>query len=245
MRRRITWRSAAAISMLGLAPAMGAAFAAPAGASTKACAGALGGQCGTFTASKYDAHPKGGASGGLGWDVKGQSTASNTPLIQYPNYTPGTDPATDLTKVEHHGTLPGSLSARAVTWFSIVYTPSGQWTSMCLSNPMGGGGVPGASTALVLRDCNGSVWQSFLAVNVDNHGGDLPSAPTNSDALVGTNASTTHAAFGLYSIANDMYVVGNGTQGGALSATGGPGIRAHVGRNSWWWTNARGTGTRR
>ena len=51
MRRRITWRSAAAISMLGLAPGIGAAFAAPAGASTNACLAARGTQCGTFTES--------------------------------------------------------------------------------------------------------------------------------------------------------------------------------------------------
>ena len=51
MRRRITWRSAAAITMLGLAPGIGAAFAVPAGASTRACAVAFGSQCGTFTAS--------------------------------------------------------------------------------------------------------------------------------------------------------------------------------------------------
>ena len=55
MRRRITWRSAAAISMLGLAPAIGAAFAVPAGASTYACAAALGTQCGTFTENAYNA----------------------------------------------------------------------------------------------------------------------------------------------------------------------------------------------
>ena len=56
MRRRITWRSAAAISMLGLAPAgIGAAFAVPAGASTYSCAAALGTQCGTFTENAYNA----------------------------------------------------------------------------------------------------------------------------------------------------------------------------------------------
>ena len=54
MRRRITWRSAAAISMLGLAPGIGAAFAVPAGASTNACPAAFGTQCGTFTASAYN-----------------------------------------------------------------------------------------------------------------------------------------------------------------------------------------------
>ena len=160
MRRRITWRSAAAISMLGLAPGIGAAFAGPAGASTNACAAAYGTQCGTFTALRYDAR-LGGASGGLGWAVKGQSSAANTPLIEYPNYTPGTDPGTDLTKVEHYGPIPGSPSASPGIWYSIVYTPSGQWTSKCVSNPdnKGRGG-----TNLVLRPCNQQVWQAFMAV---------------------------------------------------------------------------------
>ena len=66
MRRRITWRTAAAISMLGLAPGIGAAFAGPAGASTNDCLAALGTQCGTFTDLIYSATP-GGATGGLGW----------------------------------------------------------------------------------------------------------------------------------------------------------------------------------
>ena len=73
MRRRITWRSAAAIAMLGLAPGIGAAFAVPAGASTKACAEAYGTQCGTFTASKYDLRPARAVTT-AGWD--GTSRAS-------------------------------------------------------------------------------------------------------------------------------------------------------------------------
>ena len=163
MRRRITWRSAAAISMLGLAPGIGAAFAAPAGASTNACLAARGTQCGTFTESPAAER---GASGGLAWDVKSQSSAYNTPLIEYPNYSPGQDPGTDLTKVEHYGPLPGSPSARPVTWYSIVYTPSGQWTSMCVSNP----DLPGmGGTNLVLRSCNQSVWQAFLAAEPSQH----------------------------------------------------------------------------
>ena len=135
MRRRVIWRSAAAIAMLGLAPGIGTAFAVPAGASTTGCAAALGTQCGTFTAVAYNARPTGGNSGGLGWDVKGQSSASNTPLIEYPNYSPGTDSGTDLTKVEHYGVIPGSRSASPGTWYSIVFTPSGKWTSMCVTNP--------------------------------------------------------------------------------------------------------------
>ena len=163
MRRRITWRTAAAISMLGLAPAIGAAFAGPAGASTKACADALGTQCGTFTESAYNAPAPGGDSGGLGWDVKGQSTASNTPLIEYKNYSPGRDPGTDLTKVEHYGAIPGAPSRARGIWYSIVFTPSGKWTSMCLSNPDN----PGRDgTNLVLRSCNQQKWQAFLALPI-------------------------------------------------------------------------------
>ena len=273
MRRRITWRSAAAISMLGLAPGIGAAFAAPAGASTLArastneCGGAVGGQCGTFTASKYDAHPKGGASGGLGWDVKGQSTASNTPLILYPNYSPGTDPGTDLTKVEHHGAIPGSPSSSPGIWYSIVYTPSGKWTSMCLSNP-DNKGRDGKN--LVLRSCNQSVWQAFIAVaptrresphlgHPDNAQKVLPPAPSPpkwDTSKVIPNPSSDDA-YALYSVANGRFVEvtrprmfaagpgpGPGPELRALSATGRTGEEA-TDSNTWFWTNASGTGARR
>ena len=284
MRRRITWRSAAAISMLGLAPGIGAAFAAPAGASTLArastneCGGAVGGQCGTFTASKYDAHPKGGASGGLGWDVKGQSTASNTPLILYPNYSPGTDPGTDLTKVEHHGAIPGSPSSSPGIWYSIVYTPSGKWTSMCLSNP-DNKGRDGKN--LVLRSCNQSVWQAFIAVAPTEarrmspmptptltpgppppppHQRKVlppaPSAPSWRTSKVIPNPSSDDA-YALYSVANGRFVEvtrphmdaagpgpGPGPELRALSATGRTGEEA-TDSNTWFWTNASGTGARR
>ena len=111
MRRRITWRFAAAISMLGLAPGIGAAFAVPAGASTNACLAALGTQCGTFTAFAFDATPA--TVTAAGWDGTSRASPvhSNTPLIEYKNYSPGQDPGTDLTKVEHYGPVPGSPSA--------------------------------------------------------------------------------------------------------------------------------------
>ena len=277
MRRRITWRSAAAISMLGLAPGIGAAFAAPAGASTLArastneCGGAVGGQCGTFTASKYDAHPKGGASGGLGWDVKGQSTASNTPLILYPNYSPGTDPGTDLTKVEHHGAIPGSPSSSPGIWYSIVYTPSGKWTSMCLSNP-DNKGRDGKN--LVLRACNQSVWQAFIAVAptpaaMPPHDAGAAAAATRTKVLppapsppkwrrveshpqpqlrrrlrpvqrgerqVCRGHPSSHGCRGPRP--------GPGPELRALSATGRTGEEA-TDSNTWFWTNASGTGARR
>ena len=256
MRRRITWRSAAAISMLGLAPGIGAAFAAPAGASTNACLAARGTLCGTFTES---AAADRGASGGLAWDVKNQSTAYNTPLIEYPNYSPGQDPGTDLTKVEHYGPVPGSPSASPGTWYSIVYTPSGLWTSMCVSNP----DLPGmGGKNLVLRSCNQSVWQAFMAVDPTSHESlgpppvrttVLPEAPTppwDESELIPNARSDAYA---LYSVANGRYVEvagyrmmsaaapapGPGRQPKALSATGREGETA-THSNTWFWTNANG-----
>ena len=208
MRRRITWRSAAAISMLGLAPGIGAAFAVPAGASTNECVAAYGTQCGTFTETMYGTTAKSGSNGGLGWDVKGQSSASNTPLIDGQNYSPGTDPGTDLTKVEHYGAIPGSQSTTPGTWYSIVYTPSGKWTSMCVANPdnkgMGG-------TNLVLRSCNGQQWQAFLAVAPRHYRRRhvLPPAPTSCASHPQSVAATSPA---LYSVANRRFVEGNGSR---------------------------------
>jgi hypothetical protein len=260
MRRRITWRSAAAISMLGLAPGIGAAFAVPAGATTNACLAAQGSQCGTFTASPASGPmthadipmpPPGGASGGLGWDVKGQSSAADTPLIEYPNYTPGTDPGTDLTKVEHYGQIPGSRSASPGTWYSIVFTPSGKWTSMCVANPdnkgMGG-------TDLVLRPCNQQVWQAFMAVK-PGHDHKLPEAPTapswRGSEVIPTGSS--HDAYAVYSVANGKFVEGgdshmmsaadHGSQPRALSATGRTRepLNDHGNTNSWYWTTGNAT----
>ena len=242
MRRRITWRSAAAISMLGLAPGIGAAFAGPAGASTNACAATFGTQCGTFTASQYNGRPEGGARGGLGWDVKGQSSASNTPLIEYPNYSPGTDPGTDLTKVEHYGLIPGSRSSSRGIWYSIVFTPSGKWTSMCVSNPdnkgMGG-------TNLVLRPCNQSVWQAFMYVKPTPAPKPpppppppttphvvtspvhlvLPAAPMaprwRTSEVIKNGSATT--AYALYSVANGRFVEGARSDMSAAQPGPGPG----------------------
>jgi len=255
MRRRITWRSAAAISMLGLAPAIGAAFAVPAGASTYACAAALGTQCGTFTESAYNAgstvpplggdgaslplspQPSGGGdSGGLGWDVMDASSAVNTPLIVGQNYSPGIDQGTDLTKVEHYGTIPGSPGGRSGIgyWYSFVYTPSGVWTSMCVSNPNNQG--PGGSN-LVLRPCNQQMWQAFLALPISGGGRPilqprngrpvLPPAPTwraPTSSVPIPNASST-SAYALYSMANGSFVevTGPGSPGPGGPGPGGPG----------------------
>ena len=247
MRRRITWRSAAAISMLGLAPAIGAAFAVPAGASTYACAAALGTQCGTFTESAYKAGPTdltvppsgaggaslskppsvGGDSGQLGWAVMDASSAVNTPLIVGPNTSPGTDPGTDLTKVEHYGTIPGSPGGPHAYgyWYSFVYTPSGQWTSMCVSNPNNQG--PGGSN-LVLRTCNQQMWQAFLALPISGGGNrHLPPPPnwrTPTSSVPIPNPSSTFA-YALYSMANGRFVevTGPGSPGPGSSGSGSPG----------------------
>jgi len=239
--------------MLGLAPGIGAAFAAPAGASTNDCLAALGTQCGTFTESAASAD---GASGGLGWDVKGQSSASNTPLIEYKNYTPGTDPGTDLTKVEHHGPIPGSPSAASGTWYSIVYTPSGKWTSMCVANPDNKG--PGG-TDLVLRSCNRQVWQAFMSVTptTSNSHLRLPAKPApnwgTSNLIPNASTTTANGATALYSVANGKFVevtrhygMSAADRGGpprALSATGRTGDRINSDNttNTWFWTNANGS----
>ena len=255
MRRRITWRFAAAISMLGLAPAIGAAFAVPAGASTYACAAALGTQCGTFTENAYNASsidltPRnikitlpgaGGDSGGLGWAVKFASSASGTPLITGPNYSPGIDQSTDLTKVEHYGTIPGSPGGASGIgyWYSFVYTPSGVWTSMCVSNPNNPGG---GGSNLVLRTCNQQMWQAFLALPISG-GGQSPRyvskgspqpgrgpalppppnwrRPTSSVPI--PNASS-NSAYALYSMANGRFVevTGSGGPGSGGPGSGGP-----------------------
>ena len=251
MRRRITWRSAAAISMLGLAPAIGAAFAVPAGASTYACAAALGTQCGTFTENAYNATsieqqltprnikttlPSGGGdSGGLGWAVRDASSASGTPLIAGPNYSPGIDQGTDLTKVEHYGTIPGSPGGQYAIgyWYSIVYTPSGEWTSMCVANPNNPGGD---GSNLVLRTCNQQKWQAFLALPIYgggkspryvSKGSGLPSAPTwraPTSSVPIPNVSST-SAYALYSMANGRFVEVTGSHRMSVAAPGpgGPG----------------------
>lgn len=263
MRRPITWRTAAAISMLGLAPAIGAAFAVPAGASTYTCAAALGTQCGTFTENAYNAGstpltvppggggggasrplpppPSGGGdSGGLGWAVKDASSESGTPLIAGPNYSPGIDQGTDLTKVEHYGTIPGSPGGQYAIgyWYSIVYTPSGEWTSMCVANPNN----PGRDGSnLVLRTCNQQKWQAFLALPISGGrysssklpSGDHPPkpqlpppptwrAPTRSVPI--PNVSST-SAYALYSMANGRFVevAGPGGPGSGGPGSGGPG----------------------
>jgi hypothetical protein len=258
MRRRITWRSAAAISMLGLAPAIGAAFAVPAGASTYSCAAALGTQCGTFTENAYSSDlvgialtPRnikttqpsgGGASGGLGWAVKDASSASGTPLIAGPNYSPGIDQSTDLTKVEHYGTIPGSPGGATGIgyWYSFVYTPSGEWTSMCVANP-NNSGRDGSN--LVLRTCNQQKWQAFLALPISGgrestprrgnpvlpsgHKPVLPPAPNwraPTSSLPIPNISST-SAYALYSMANGRFVevTGPGGSGPGGSGPGGSG----------------------
>ena len=150
MRKRVTWRVAAAVSTLALTAGLGAALAAsPAGATTPQCLDAYGKQCGTFQG--VDA-----ASNVIYWDQRGQSSATNAPTIGWGSDSP-LDPATDYVKVEHIGTPPGTSLPASTISYSFVYTPSGVWTSMCLSDPNSGG------QAIVLRPCNRLQWQRFLA----------------------------------------------------------------------------------
>ena len=234
MRRRITWRTAAAISMFGLAPGIGAAFAVPAQASTNGCLAAVSTQCGTFTALAYSDGPPGGDSGGQGWDVKGASSAINTPLIEGKNYSPGSDPGTDLTKVEHWGAIPGAKSTTPGYWYSFVYMPSGKWSSMCLSNPnnKGKGG-----TNLVLRPCSQNKWQAFLIAYATNST-TIDPEPSSSEQI-GNGSSTADVE--LYNVANGKAVQGEG-RGKVLPATGRAGAAPTTNLTwLWYWTNANGT----
>lgn len=118
------------------------------------------------------------------WDREGQSAATNTPILAWSNGT--TDAALDFYR------LPSGSGYR------FEYAPSGNPTGMCVSNPMGGGGVPKGSTGLVLRGGNGSVYQQFTEGTTGSHGTQLVSAanhqiagPNGTGAQLSTYASDT------------------------------------------------------
>ena len=129
---KLTWRLPAAISALVVAAGFGSALAAgPAGATTPQCLDTYGNQCGTFSGTDST------TSNVVYWDQQGQSSAYNAPTIGWGANSP-LDPATDFVRVQHIGTPPGtSLPANTIS-YSFVYTPSGAWTSMCLSDPDAG-----------------------------------------------------------------------------------------------------------
>jgi hypothetical protein len=113
-------------------------------ASTPGCThGALIGYCGTQADN---------GSPVLVIDSKGQSAATNNPIIGYPDST--SDPATDWFQLAYAGD--NSLGVM------FLFAPNGVITNMCMSDP-GDGHVR-------LRICNGSEWQRWVATAAGSTG---------------------------------------------------------------------------
>jgi hypothetical protein len=143
--RRLAFIAAAAAIPLG-----GVAIAAsPASASTTACT-SQGPSCGTNVNVYSNA-----------FDVYQQGANYNQKIIAYPNST--TDRATDFVR-----------SAEG-TAYRYEYAPDGVLSGWCVSNPMGGGGVPAGSTGLVLRGCNTTAFQQFTMGAANSNGNQLTS----------------------------------------------------------------------
>ena len=182
---KLTGRLTAAVSALAMAAGLAAALTAPAGATTLQCLSAYGKQCGTFAgADSTNTTP-------VYWDQRGQNGATSAPTIGYGSNSP-LDPATDYVKVEHIGTPPGTALPATTISYSFVYTPSGTWTLMCLSDPNAG------SQAIVLRPCNRLQWQRFLARPVT--GGVVGATP-----VYISNVSALTFAF--QNVATDGYLI--------------------------------------
>jgi hypothetical protein len=114
-------------------------------ASTPGCtAGAFAGYCGTQANN---------ASTDLVLDSNMQGTATNTKVIGWPNST--ADPGTDWVQLAY-----GGDAALGVMW---IYAPNGIISNMCASDP--------GDSLVVLRQCNGSNWQRWIATPVSGEAG--------------------------------------------------------------------------
>ncbi len=114
----------------------------PASATTAACrSGPYVGFCGTMV--DHENFP-------LAFDFRGHGAANNAPIIGFPNL--DGDAGSDFV-VFPYGGGPGVM---------FIFAPYGKITNMCIANPAGGSsGNPGGPFGLVLRPCNGSVFQRF------------------------------------------------------------------------------------
>ena len=114
----------------------------PASATTAACrSGPYAGFCGTMV--DHENFP-------LAFDSLGQRVATNTPIIGFPNL--DGDAGSDFV-VLPYGRRLGVM---------FIFAPNGEITNMCIANPAGGYfRDPGGPFGLVLRPCNGSVFQRF------------------------------------------------------------------------------------
>lgn len=109
-------------------------------ASTPGCtAGAYAGYCAT---------QKDNTSSPLVIDSRGRSAAVNNPVIGWTDST--TDPATDFFQLPYEGD-----NALGVMF---EFAPGGILSNMCVSDPGNG--------KVVLRGCNGSNWQRWIAAKV-------------------------------------------------------------------------------
>lgn len=85
-------------------------------------------------------------------DSNKQGTNTNNPIIGWPNST--ADPGTDWVQLNY-----GGDAANGVMW---IYAPNGVISNMCASDP--GNGL------VVLRGCNGSNWQRWIATSSETAG---------------------------------------------------------------------------
>jgi hypothetical protein len=122
------------------------AFAAQgAQASTSACTrGAYSGYCGTQANN---------ASTDLVLDSAGQKTTTNNKVIGWPNST--SDPGTDWVQLAF-----GGSAANGVMW---IFAPNGVISNMCAADP--------GDNHIVLRACNGSNFQRWVATPVSGQAG--------------------------------------------------------------------------
>jgi len=149
-------------------------LALPASATTAACrSGPYVGLCGTMV--DHENFP-------LAFASRGQSTANNTPIIGFPNL--DGDAGSDFVVLPYAGG-PSVM---------FIFAPNGKISNMCIANPSGGfSGNPGGPFGLILRACNGSVFQRFA------------------------ERSVTPGVFVLTSLADNRIIQSNG-QGASLTA---------------------------
>jgi hypothetical protein len=114
-------------------------------ASTPGCtAGTYTGYCGTQANN---------ASTALVMSSNMQGIATNTKVIGWPNST--SDPGTDWVNLAF-----GGDPANGVMW---IYAPNGIISNMCAADP--------GDSLVVLRQCNGSNWQRWIATPVTGQAG--------------------------------------------------------------------------
>lgn len=176
-----------------VAVAGGLAFAAPASATTVACASGFGDQCGTFAGVNLQSP----TPHDVFWDVKGTTARANVPVIGYGANSPS-DKATDFVKVLHIGVVPALPASNSSTKsYSFVYTPNGSWSNLCVADT--------GTHKLTLRTCNGGQFQRFIA---EQTSGGSPSvvgvAGFNGDRIRDNGNGST--PFGLRNVAYGLYV---------------------------------------